>query len=182
VIPGSPAALNQLKPGDVILTVNNEDIRNAEEFTWLLQEAGPGNDVKFTIARPGQVTAEAFQIKLSESPSPFERRLPMNQSVKMLEPASLMAQGVEGIALKPKAAMRFGANGGLLVVYVQPSSEAFKAGLRPGDVIESIDGEQLLTGSRTALLKHPGTSSTFSVVRNKQKLTVTISTQKHNAE
>lgn len=181
VIPGSPAARNKLKPGDVILSVNNEGIRNGEEFTWLLQEAGPGNSVQFVVARPGQAVAENFKIQLSESPDPlFGRRMALGHNLRNTEPRSLMAQGIETIAIKPKVAVRFGSTGGLLVVYVQPATAAFKAGLRPGDVIESIDGQQLLSGS--ALLKNLGASSTFSLVRNKQKMTMSISTPKQAAE
>jgi serine protease Do len=183
VIPGSPAARNKLKPGDVILSVNNEDIRNGEEFSWLLQEAGPGSSVHFVVARPGQAANEAFQIELSESPDPlFGWRMPLGHKVKAIEPGSLISQGIETIAIKSKAGVRFGPTGGLLVVYVQPATEAFKAGLRPGDVIEAIDGHQLLSGSGGALLKNLGASSTLSVVRNKQKLTMTISTSKQGAE
>lgn len=181
VIPGSPAARNKLKPGDVILSVNNEDICNGEQFAWWLQEAGPGNEVHFVIAHPYQTNLEALKIELSESPDPlFGRRIMTAQQTQPTNPGSLMAQGIETIAIKPKVAMRFGATGGLLVVYVQPSTAAFKAGLRPGDVIEAIDGQQLL--SRGTLLKNPGASSTFNLVRNKQKLSVTISTSKPNAE
>lgn len=181
VIPGSPAARNKLKPGDVILSVNNEGIRNGEEFTWLLQEAGPGNSVQFVVARPGQAAEESFKIQLSESPDPlFGRRMALGHNLRNTEPRSLMAQGIETIAIKPKVGMRFGSTGGLLVVYVQPSTEAFKAGLRPGDVIEAIDGQNLLSGA--ALLKNLGASSTFSLVRNKQRMTVTISTSKQAAE
>lgn len=181
VIPGSPAARNKLKPGDVILSVNNEDIKNGEDFSWWLQEAGPGNSVQFVVARPGQVANEAFKIELSESPDPlFGWRMPLGHKVKSLEPGSLLAQGIETIAIKSKTG--FGPNGGLLVVYVQPSTEASKAGLRPGDVIEAIDGKQLLPGSRSALLKNLGTSSTLTIVRNKQKMTMTISTAKQPAE
>jgi S1-C subfamily serine protease len=178
VVPGSPAALNDLKPGDVILSVNNEDIRNAEEFTWLLQEARPGGFVSFKIARPEKAMAEALEIKLSESPDPlFGLRTTYARAPKAIEPGSLIAQGIECIAIKPKVAMRFGATGGLLVVYVQPATEAFKAGLRPGDVIEAIDGKQLSERyTRGTLLKNVGASSTFTVVRNKQKLVFTIAT------
>ncbi|MDQ5847317.1 MAG: PDZ domain-containing protein [Acidobacteriota bacterium] len=180
VVPGSPAALNHLKPGDVILSVNNEEIRNGEEFSWLLQETGPGNSVSFTVARPGKLAAEALEIKLSESPDPFfGLRTPQAYAPKIVQPGSLMAHGIECIAIKPKVAMRFGATGGLLVVYVQPSTEAFKAGLRPGDVIEAIDGRQLSGAAASgSLLKKLGASSTFTVVRNKQKLTFTISTSR----
>jgi len=180
VIPGSPAAQHKLKPGDVILSVNNAHIRNGEEFSWLLQQAGPGSSVHFVVARPGQPANEALQIELSESPDPlFGRRRALGHKFKAMVPGSLMAQGIETVEVKPRAAMRLGANGGLLVVYVQPATEAFKAGLRPGDVIEAIDGQNLSSGSGGALLKKLGASSTFHVIRNKQKLTMTISTSKH---
>jgi S1-C subfamily serine protease len=183
VIPGSPAARNKLKPGDVILSVNHEDIRNGDEFSLLLQEAGPGSSVHFVVARPGQPATQALQIELSESPDPlFGWRTPLGHRVKALEPGSLVAQGIETIAIKSKASVRFGPAGGLLVVYVQPATEAFKAGLRPGDIIEAIDGQQLMSGRGSALLKNLGASSTLSVVRNKQKMTMTISTSKPNAE
>lgn len=181
VIPGSPAAQNLLKPGDVILSVNNEYIRNAEDFTWLLQEAGPGNSVHFTVARPNKAVADDLKIKLSESPDPFfGRRTATGYAPKSVEAGSLMSQGIETIAIRPKAASRFGAAGGLLVVSVQPATSAFKAGLRPGDVIEAVDGQQLSSGKwRKPLLKNVGASSAFSVVRNKQKLVISIPTHKH---
>ena len=176
VAPGSPAALGQLGPGDVILAVNKEAVRSADDFSWSLQEAGTGSSVHFDVARLGKIASEALEIKLSESPDPFfglrrvERVTP-----KAVVPASLMAQGIETIGIRPRVAMRYGANGGLLVVYVQPATPAFKAGLLPGDVIEAIDGQKLYTGSRTVtLLNKPGTPSVFQIVRNKQKLTLKV--------
>lgn len=176
VAPGSPAALGHLNPGDVILTVNNEAIRNADDFSWLLQEAGPGSSVHFDVARMGKLASEALEIKLSESPDPlFGLRMFEGQAPKGIEPGSLMAQGIEAIAIRPKVALRFGANGGLLVVYVQPATPAFKAGLLPGDVIEAIDGQKLFPGSRSmTLLSKPGASSIFYIVRNKQKMALKV--------
>ena len=163
VAPGSPAALGQLSPGDVILTVNKEAVRNADDFSWLLQEAGPGSSVHFDVARLGKLASEALEIKLSESPDPlFGLRTFEGQTPKGIASGSLMAQGIETIAIKPRVALRFGANGGLLVVYVQPATPAFKAGLLPGDVIEAIDGQKLFPGSRSmTLLSKPGASSIF---------------------
>ena len=180
VVPGSPAALNQLKPGDVILSVNNSQIKNGDEFSWILQEAGPGGSVQFTVARPDKAATEALEIQLSESPDPlFGRRVSSAFGVKHAEPGSLMSQGIEAMAIKPKVGTRLGASGGLLVVYVQPQTAAYKAGLRPGDVIQAIDGQNLSTGQyRRPLLKNPGTSSAFTIVRNKQKLQLTITTVK----
>ncbi len=178
VTPGSPAALKKLKAGDVILSVNNADVWSSDEFSWLLNETGPGNLLNVTVARPEQLAAEAVQIALSVSPDPFFGfRMFQGQTSKRLEPGSLMAHGVETIAIKPKVAMRFGATGGLLVVYVQPSSSAFEAGLRPGDVIEAIDGQQVSSRAQAMeLLKKPAGSFSFNIVRNKQKLVYTIAT------
>jgi S1-C subfamily serine protease len=176
VAPNSPAAQAKLKPGDVILTVNEGDIRNAEEFSWLLDEASPDNAVRFTVARPGKQDFESFDIRLSESPDPFFglKRIPeyFPKTFKFKWP---FADGIETVALKPRVAMRLGSSGGLLVVSVQPETEAFKAGLRAGDVIESVDGRPVYSGTAMVMFpKGPATSSTCIVVRNKEKITLSF--------
>jgi len=176
VAPGSPAAVAALRAGDVILRVNDGDVRNADDFSWFLEEAGSGSSVRFTVARPGGLAPEAVMVKLSESPDPlFGLRMPEGRAAQMVEPGSLIAHGIETVALKRGVASRFGANGGLLVVYVRPSAAAFNAGLRPGDVIEAIDGQQISSPSGPInLATIPGASHSFRVVRNKEKLVLTI--------
>jgi S1-C subfamily serine protease len=172
VAPGSPAALAKLKPGDVILSVNDDFVRNAEDFSFLLDEAGPGSLLNFTIARPGQEVSEALEIELGESPYRMYSSKAFERHVEKAKPGSLMAQGVETIALRPRVAQRFGSAGGLFVVYVQPSTEAFKSGLRSGDVIESIDGQPVFTGNTYTvnLPQDPDAVSTCIVVRNREKI------------
>jgi S1-C subfamily serine protease len=175
VVPGSPAALAKLKPGDVILSVNNGYVRNSDDFSWLLDEAGPEIPVIFTVARPGKGNSEALEIKLSESPYPmFPSKTVPRHIEKASKRGSLMAEGVETVALKPRVAARFGSTGGLLVVSVQPATDAFKAGLRPGDVIESIDGQPVLSVVAAETPKAAGVTSTCVVVRNKEKLVLTF--------
>ncbi len=175
VAPGSPAALAKLKPGDVILRVNNGFVRNADDFSWLLDEAGPEIPVLFTVARPGKDVSEELEIKLSESPDPlFGLRSFEKHIERAFKPGSLLAAGIETVALKPRVALRFGSTGGLLVVSVQPSTDAFKAGLRAGDVIESIDGQPALFGAAAITSNPPGVSSTCVVVRNKEKIVLTF--------
>ena len=176
ISPGSPAALAKLKAGDVILSVNDGRIRNAEDLSWLLDEAVPDSPVRFTVARPEKEISEAIEIKLSESPDPFfGLKFEKHGSKAYKRWGSLLAEGIETVALKPRVALRFGSTGGLLVVSVQPSTDAFKAGLRPGDVIESIDGQPAYSGTTVATLPYtPGVRSTCIVVRNKEKIALTF--------
>ncbi len=190
VAPGSPAAVATLRSGDVILSVNHEVIKSADDLSWLLEEAEPGAAVQFTVARPDKPAPEAVELTLSEFPNQFYRlKWPDVQPPKvttrveqLFKPGafsgslisnSLMSQGIETIGLLPPVASRFGANGGLLVIYVDPATAAFNAGLRPGDVIERIDGHEVSSpGIANAFSHKPGASYSFSVVRNKEKVVV----------
>ncbi|MCM3900516.1 MAG: PDZ domain-containing protein [Pyrinomonadaceae bacterium] len=192
VAPGSPAAVAALRPGDVILRVNQEDVRSADDFSWLLEEVGPGRSVSFTVARPDTVSLEAVEITLTESPDPVfglkaldgldtKTWAPSALTSPLLNslPRSLIAQGIETIALMPQVAARFGGIGGLLVVFVEPSTAAFKAGLRSGDLIEAIDGKLIsFTSQPGSLFAGKGKGHSFSVVRNKEKLVITVAPPK----
>jgi S1-C subfamily serine protease len=56
VAPRSPAALADLRPGDIIVRVNETDVKNAEDFSFMLSEASDDAPVLFTILR-GQTPA-----------------------------------------------------------------------------------------------------------------------------
>jgi S1-C subfamily serine protease len=176
VAPGSPAARANLKRGDVILTVNNDFIRNAQEFTFLLDEANAETPIHFTVARPEKEVSEALEIKLSESPDPLLGWRRVGKEFKAgFGTGSLLAEGIEAVALKPGPASRLGSTGGLLVLSVRPATDAFKAGLRPGDVIESIDGQPVYTGAAVTMLPvKPGVRSNCIVVRNKERISLTF--------
>jgi S1-C subfamily serine protease len=179
IVPDSPAAQADLRVGDVILKVNDWQIENSEDFTWSLEQAGPSSQVSFTVARPGQPSQEALDVKLSGrfDPAPsFRNRFRRRRSDDVF--TSLMVQGIETIALRAGVASQLGTTAGLLIVYVEPSTLAFEAGLKPGDVIKSINGQPV---SRTPFMAEDEPETfTFEVVRNKQKLTVTIKNNDKN--
>src|SRR5215204_2926115 len=164
IVPGSPAELAALRAGDVILKIDDKDIQTADEFTWWLEQAGPSSSVEFTVARPDRPVEEALNVKLSgtlDQSFSFTWR-PRFPSTKGF---SLIDQGIETITLKPSVALQLGTTAGLLVVYVDPVTAAFEAGLEPGDVIQSINGKPV-----SAFRTTPQPDSyTFEVVRKKEK-------------
>lgn len=173
VVPGSPAEMAALRAGDVILKIDDKDIQTAEDFTWWLEQAGPSSLVEFTVARPDRPAEEPLNVKLSGM---LDRSFNFNWRPRFTSPKgfSLIDQGIETIALQPLVAAQLGTTAGLLVVYVDPVTAAFEAGLEPGDVIQSINGKPVSTFRSTP----HADSYTFEVVRKKQKLVVKVPAKK----
>lgn len=59
--PGTPAARANLRPGDVIVRVNDFYVKNAEDFSFFLNEVGSGATANFTV----------FRGQLPKPPAPF---------------------------------------------------------------------------------------------------------------
>jgi len=173
VVPGSPAQLAALRAGDVILKIDDKDIQTADEFTWWLEQAGPSSSVEFTVARPDRPLEEALNVKLSGM---LDRSFSLNWRPRWPSPNafSLIDQGIETIVLKPLVAAQLGTTAGLLVVYVDPVTAAFEAGLEPGDVIQTINGKPISAFRTTPHLE----TYTFEVVRKKQKRVVKVPAKK----
>src|SRR5438552_4632391 len=131
VMPGTPAALAKLHPGDVIVSVNKEEVKSAEEFSKLLGDAGSGAQVQFAVRRPGSPSDVPVNVKLGGSFDPvFEWRFEMPP----IQPSAvgLKSLGIETATLSPKSVAQLGAQTRLLVVAVQPESVAARSGIREG--------------------------------------------------
>ncbi|HEX5874615.1 MAG TPA: PDZ domain-containing protein [Pyrinomonadaceae bacterium] len=170
IVPGSPAADASLRAGDVILKVDNKDIQNAADFTWWLEQAGPSSAVEFTVARPDRPAEEPLSVKLSGMLDAgfnfnFRNRFPSRRGL-------FTDYGIETIALRRPVAVQLGTTAGLLVIHVEPTTAAFEAGLKPGDVIQTIEGKPAASfkpASQSAPL-------TVEIVRNKEKLVIKLPT------
>ena len=174
IVPDSPAAMAALRAGDVILKVDDKDIATAQDFTWWLEQAGPSTSVEFTVARPDKAAEEPVNVKLSWRLDPsftfnFPNRFTTTRGFSLLE------QGIETVALKAPVASQLGTTAGLLVVYVEPQTAASEAGLQAGDVIQSINGKPV---SVFKAATQP-TFFKFEIVRNKEKLVVTVPVRKN---
>lgn len=173
IMPGSPAEQAALRAGDVILKVDDKDIQSADEFTWWLEQAGPSNFVEFTVTRPDRPVEEALNVKLSGTLDQ-SFNFTWRPRLRSLKGFSLIDQGIETIVLKPAVASQLGTTPGLLVVYVDPVTAAFEAGIEPGDVIQTINGKPVSAFRTTP----KADSYTFEIVRKKQKRVVTVAAKK----
>jgi S1-C subfamily serine protease len=66
VIPGSPAEQAGLREGDVIVEIDGQPIRDAEQVQQLVDAAGVGKTLTLRVIRDGQ--ARTFQVKTGVLP------------------------------------------------------------------------------------------------------------------
>jgi membrane-associated protease RseP (regulator of RpoE activity) len=92
------------------------------------------------------------------------------------------AAGIQGVVANPRLAAALGATSGVLVLDVQPRSHADSLGIRPGDVLVSLNGNSVVSiaTERTALKRlrasttaRPGARSAV-VVRARERRTLEL--------
>jgi len=174
VLPGTPAALANLKPGDVIARINEDEVRTESDFSALLGEAGSGALVNFTIFSGNHPTPESVEVKLGGSFQPvFEKRFFMNFQLTL--PGPLTTLGIESVPVSTSFGSESKSQEGLLVVSVVPESVAAMSNVREGDVIELIDGQPAMRGIAVRSQLEADRKHSLSIVRGQQHLQVMLS-------
>lgn len=161
---GSPAEKAGVKEKDVIVEFDGERVRSARQFSRLVEESAQGRPVKLAVQRAGQrltldVTPEARQFG-RVTPAPFERftmpalpRMPAFPDTREFERRLLpeiemytSRNGRLGVQLEDvqeQLAEYFGVKNGALVTSVAKDTPAARAGIKAGDVLTKVNGEQV---------------------------------------
>lgn len=99
---------------------------------------------------------------------------------QLIGPEHKVTRGSIGISFQPSinsaVAKMYNASSGVLISMVTPGGPADKAGLKPNDVIVSVDGKPIKDGNSLVdniTPRHPGSTVTIGYLRNGQKMTTT---------
>ena len=131
LIEESPAERAGLQPGDVVLKVNGETMKNAAELRNEIAQFPPDFQVKVRVWRDGK--EREYGVKLGGFSRPVGAEQSTRQHTERL--------GLRVIDLTAELARRLGYEdiNGVLIVQVRPGSSATRKGLQRGDVILQVN-------------------------------------------
>ncbi len=137
VIDGSPAAEAGLLVGDLIVTVDGVTIDDPDTFGYHFVTKGLQGTAKLGILRDGR--GRDVKVPLRAAP---ETVPPEEITLRGYSPFA----GVTAVNLSPRLAEQLHVDGqvsGVVVVKVARGSPANRVGIRPGDIVEEINGRAI---------------------------------------
>ncbi len=151
VVPDSPADEANLRQGDIIISVNGEEVDDSDELIDLIRSERAGEDADIIVIRDGdeeKIIVTLGSLKDHDEPviSWFHKGKPHSYSKTWKYSHSSMADSYIGVTLESlgkQLGEYFGVEDGegVLITEIFEDSPAEKAGLKAGDVIIEIDGE-----------------------------------------
>ena len=201
VRPDSPAEKAGMKRSDVVVTFDGERVRSVRQFSRLVQETPPGRTVKATVLRDGKQTdlqitpregrgvlrgaymdGDRFRDALPPDLDMLRDRLPdvwrsgLPFTFDFQGAMSGRRLGIDVDPLTDQLAQYFGAKDGVLVRSVTDGSAASRGGLKAGDVITAVDGQEVRSRDdlARALRDAKADELTVRIVRDKKESSVIV--------
>lgn len=209
IIADSPAEKAGLRKDDVILRLDGENVTSVRKLNRLVSEIAPDHSVKITISRNGaeqELTATIGKRRNSSSARDYFQMEPrvwkwegplfdkdkFNNLNKLNDNNDLTfffsnsrRIGVSTVELTKQLADYFGvtAGKGALVTSVVEDGPAAKAGIKAGDVITAVDGEEVDSPGDVAraISKKKEGDVTLTVIRNKSQQTFRVTPREAGA-
>ena len=180
VLENSPAAKAGLRENDVILSYDEHAVQSASNVYMFLNETLPETRVLLRIIRDGVerdvtvIMGERLVESSEAKPSP-----------ELFHRARTWRLGVKTTALSPQLAEFLGVKGtGALITEVEPRTLAERAGLKAGDCLLSLNGEQVgassdLNRTFNELFTKANGKLSVKIVREKKEQEITIKAEEN---
>jgi Do/DeqQ family serine protease len=164
VAPNSPAARAGLKAGDLIVSVDGQDVEDPNAFDYRFATKPLGGNARLGVLRAGR--EQAVTVALQSAPETPRDEL----VIRSRSPFS----GVKIANLSPALADELqvrNAEEGVVIVDVDSGSYASNLGFQRGDVIQEVNGERIAkTRDLERLSGVPSRSWRIIILRGGQKI------------
>tara|TARA_R110002012_G_scaffold23885_3_gene80606 strand:+ start:11003 stop:12427 length:1425 start_codon:yes stop_codon:yes gene_type:complete len=136
--PEGPAAQGGLQAGDVILEVNGEEVERSNTLPRMIGKGAPGTEIELLVMRDGEKVTET--VELGSWPD-------AEQESSQAGDSNQTRLGLAVAEIDEAMREELNISGGLVVNQVESASVAARAGIRPGDVLVSIDHRGVASSS-----------------------------------
>lgn len=138
VVDDAPAAKAGLKSDDIILKVNDTDVKNANQLASIVANNSPGTEIDVQVLRDG--SKNTITVELGEIPQ-NQQTAAASDNVKTRDKIGFSVETLtdsraEDLGLDPNVK-------GVVVQSINQRSEAYRAGMREGDVIVEANRRQV---------------------------------------
>ena len=140
IVEASPAEKAGLKTGDIIVSLDNEKIKNTESLIRALLKKSVGEQVTLGVIRdlnPYSVTVEIGE--RPEDKAAVAQKKVQPQVIQKVVNSSWRGMDVSDITAEIAQRFKINSETGVIVISVKPGSPAENSGIRPGDVIYEIN-------------------------------------------
>jgi len=141
VLEGSPAAKHGIKTGDVILDFNGVKVTSSAVLRNAIASQSLGSAVKLGVFRDGSILLFTVPLQEQSAKEVASSRTETDDSMSTIlgfRAEELTAERAQRLKLKPAA-------GKVVITAIAPTSNAYRAGLRAGDLIFSVNKKEART-------------------------------------
>ncbi|MCG2589320.1 Do family serine endopeptidase [Rhodohalobacter sulfatireducens] len=136
VLPDTPAANAGLREGDVIVSLDGEQVSAYRDFQVAIGSKKPGDEIALEIIRDGEEME--FEVELTERPDQLASTNDMNDEQRN-DLRETLGFSVDGLNDNIRNQLDLSENvQGVVVTNISQGSQSYRQGLRRGDVITRV--------------------------------------------
>ena len=175
VIPDSPASKGGLQDGDIIIEFDGEKMTRSGDLFNKVATTKVGKEVTVKYLRNGREKSTKITI---EARVEDENVVPSRQSQYNSQGSARSWMGLDVSNITPEISQRLQIRSnerGVVVLNMSQNSQAYQAGLRPGDVIKAINGITISnTDDYNNFVKSYGNDKSFTITIKRARMTYVI--------